>query len=248
MIYVFLVLVGLAIGSFLNVCLFRVHAGIPMSGRSKCLTCQKPIGWFDLIPVVSFLLLRGRCRGCKTDISWQYPLVEAVTAGMFLLIGSQTVPDLALLIRDCLFAVFLLIIFVYDGRYGYILDRFSIPGMVVALVMNMVFGFVPIGSMLLGAGVLGGFFLLQFVISKGRWIGGGDVRMGVMMGLMLGFGPALLAGFIGYVLGAAVGVVLILRGERQASSSIPFGTFLGIGTFVAMLWGEQVVRWYLGFF
>lgn len=247
MIIVFAALFGLAIGSFLNVVVFRTHADVPLTGRSKCLICEQPIGWFDLIPVVSFLTLRGRCRRCKGAISWQYPLVEAVTTLLVVLIAWQTWPDVSLLLRDVILTIFLIIIFVYDLKYGYILDRFTVPGMILAVVMNFALGIVSVESMLLGALVVGGFFALQFIASKGKWIGGGDIRLGVMMGLMLGLWPGVLALFLGYVFGAIVAVGLLLRG-RTLKSAVPFGTFLTVGTVVAMLWGQKIIDWYLGYF
>ena len=248
MVIFFAVLFGLAIGSFLNVVVFRTHADVPLTGRSKCQLCEQPIGWFDLVPVFSYVTLRGRCRRCKGAISWQYPLVEAAAAMLFVLIAWAAWPDAALAIRDAIFVIFLIIIFVYDFKYSYILDRFTIPGMVIAFILNVALGLPSIPSMLLGALVAGGFFWLQFVVSKGRWIGGGDVRMGVLMGLMLGFGPTVLALFLSYAIGALVGIALILTKKKQFASGVPFGTFLAIGTFVALLWGGQMIDWYLGYF
>ena len=256
MIIFFAVLFGLAVGSFLNVVVFRTHTDVPLTGRSKCQICEQPIGWFDLIPVFSYLTLRGRCRRCKTAISWQYPLVEAATAALFAVIAWQmlpmdllaTAPYLAVALRTAIFTIFLIIIFVYDLKYSYILDRFTIPGMVIAFLLNLALGTPPIISMLEGAVFAGGFFLLQYVMSRGRWIGGGDVRMGVLMGLMLGLPSTVLALFLSYAVGAIVGIVLILTKKKQFASGIPFGTFLAIGTFAALLWGPKIIGWYLGYF
>ncbi|MEK9130933.1 MAG: prepilin peptidase [Patescibacteria group bacterium] len=247
MVIVFAALFGLAIGSFLNVVVFRTHADIPLTGRSKCLICEQPISWFDLVPVLSFFLLRGRCRRCKGAINWQYPLVEVATTLLVVLIAWQTWPDVSLLLRDVILGIFLIIIFVYDLKYGYILDRFTVPGMILAVVFNFALGIVSVESMALGAFVVGGFFALQYFVSKGKWIGGGDIRLGVMMGLILGLWPGVLALFIGYVLGAVVAVGLLVRG-RTLKSAVPFGTFLTVGTVAAMLWGEKIIDWYLWYF
>lgn len=262
MVLVFSALIGLAVGSFINALVFRTHEDIPLSGRSKCLKCERPIDARDLIPVLSFFLLRGRCRGCHASISWQYPAVEFATAVLFVILAIDiplfVSPDLfsvfyGPLIRNAIFTAFLIIIFVYDLRYSYILDRITVPGMMIAILLNLVLysivpGWITPYSMLLGALTLGGFFLLQFVLSKGKWIGGGDIRMGVLMGLMVGFENGLLALFLAYALGAIFGCTLIAAGKKKLGSHVPFGTFLAIGTYVALVWGDAILTWYLGNF
>ena len=235
-------------GSFLNVLVFRTHDEQPFfRGRSKCIKCEVPIAWYDLIPVLSFFLLRKRCRNCKSAISWQYPLVELVTGLLFL--GLWLRPDFAIeyLVRDAIFTIFLIVLFVYDLKYQLLLDRFTIPAMIAALLLNLFLG-VPVWSMLVGAIVLGGFFLGQYWISKGKWIGDGDIRMGALMGLMLGLEHGLVALFLAYVLGATVGLILIVSKKAKMHTQIPFGTFLALTTFVSLLWGEQIVNWYLNLF
>lgn len=246
MLLIFAALIGLVVGSFLNVVVFRTHADVPLTGRSKCLICEEPIGWFDLIPVLSFFLLRGRCRRCRQAINWQYPLVEVATAGLFVLIVWTTLPDLSLAIARAILTIFLIIIFVYDLKYGYILDRFSLPAMLLAVVFNFALGELTVVQMFFGALSVGGFFALQYFVSSGKWIGGGDIRLGVLMGLMLGLWSGVLALFIGYLLGAIVAVGLLVKG-RKLTSAVPFGTFLTVGTFLAMLWGEKIINWYLGY-
>lgn len=243
----FAALIGLCIGSFLNVVIFRTHEDVPITGRSMCLKCEVPIQNRDLIPVLSFILLRGRCRNCEEEISWQYPAIEAATALLFAFIAATTA-DAATILRLAIFTVFLIIIFVYDLRYHFILDRFTLPAMILAIVLNFVSGAVSPDSMLIGGGVIGGFFLAQFLVSKGKWVGGGDIRMGVVMGLMLGWQLGLLALFLAYVSGAFVGIVLLLMRRLKMGSHVPFGTFLALGTFVALLWGQPILDWYLRYF
>ncbi len=246
-------ILGLIFGSFVNALVFRTHADIPMMDRSMCIKCEIPISWYDLVPVLSFILLRGRCRRCKKSISWQYPLVEAAMAICFALIAWD-VGDFLLypnqfswFLRGAILTIFLVIIFVYDQKYGYILDTFSIPAIIIAFAMNVALGF-DIVSMLIGAVTIGGFFLAQYLVSKGKWIGGGDIRMGVLMGVILGLSQGLLALFLAYFLGAMIGSVLLISGRAKLGAHIPFGTFLAVGTFVAMLWGEELIGWYLGYF
>ena len=240
-------ILGLIFGSFLNALVFRAHADIPMTGRSKCVKCEIPIDARDLVPVLSFILLRGRCRACKQTISWQYPLVEFATAVTFVLLALYA-SDLSTFIAQAIITLFLIIIFVYDFQYSYILDRFTFPAMMLAVVFNFALGAVSASSMLLGAILLGGFFFVQYAVSRGRWIGGGDIRMGVLMGLWLGLERGLLATLIAYVIGALVGIGLLLLRHKRLDSHIPLGTFLAVGTFVSMIWGQEIIVWYLGYF
>ncbi len=181
-------------------------------------------------------------------IRWHGPMVELATAALFALVAWQTVPfDLLLVARNFVMTVFLIVIFVYDLKFSYILDRFTLPALIAALVFNLWLGAPSIDSMLEGAALVGGFFLVQYLLSKGRWIGGGDVRLGVVMGMLLGWPTALLALFVGYMLGGFVGIGLILLKRKTIESAVPFGTFLGVGTFVAMIWGQKILDWYLGY-
>jgi len=256
---IFIVLLGIAIGSFLNVVVFRTAEGIALTGRSKCRSCVKPIAARDLVPVVSFFLLKGRCRNCKAVIEWQYPAIELVMGVLFGLLFARAVygigfPSfvdagdwLALFVRDALLVSFLVIIFVYDLRASVILDRFTFPAIILALIMNVLLG-ANAGDLLLGAILLGAFFGFQYILSSGQWIGGGDIRMGVLMGAMLGVSLGLVALFLAYVLGAVIGIFLIIFGRKTLKSHVPFGTFLAAGTFISMIWGPAILAWYLSFF
>ena len=243
-------LLGLCVGSFLNVAIFRVHEGESIvKGRSKCQKCEEPIDARDLIPVLSYLLLKGRCRRCKSVISWQYPAVEAATALLFiatyLIIGPT---DLAVLAVNWTLISFLIIIFVYDLKHMYILDKFTIPAMIFILLANLATGAVPAVTMLTGGLVLGGFFLLQFWVSKGKWVGGGDIRLGALMGFALGLAHGLLALFIAYLIGDIVGIYLLAIKKATRQTPVPFGTFLVIGTLISLFFAQPILTWYLGFF
>lgn len=213
-----------------------------------------------MIPVLSFFILRGRCRKCKSVISWQYPLVELVTGILFLIFYLkfvqgwfdtpliQSISGIWLLLRDWIFIGFLIIIFVYDLRHMYILDRFTIPAMIVALVFNLWMTPVPVPYLIIGAAIIGGFFYLQFVISKGTWVGGGDIRMGILMGLMLGLTQGLVALFAAYLLGSVVGVILLLSKRVSRKTPIAFGTFLTAATILILFLGNAPLNWYLNLF
>lgn len=256
----FVFVFGAVIGSFLNAAIFRLHDGRSVvKGRSKCMTCEEPIGPMDLIPIVSFLLLRGRCRSCKNVISWQYPLVEFVLGLLFVLFYVkfaegwfgvyliQSIGGLYSLARAWIFIGFLAVLFVYDLRYMIIPDQFSLPAIIVALIVNLWIG-IPASSLLLGMIVFGAFFYLQFVISQGTWVGGGDIRMGVLIGAMLGLTQGFVALFIAYFLGALVGVALLVSKRVQRKTQIPFGTFLTTGVLTVLFFGDAILQWYLSLF
>lgn len=248
---------GVLMGSFVNAVIFRSQSKESLWSRSKCRSCAVPIHPKDLVPIVSYFALKRRCRSCKAEIEWQYPVIELAMGVMFALLYARVmfgvgIPDFVddgelfvLLLRDLIAAVFLVIIFVIDLKYSVILDRFSIPALLFALLLNVHLGADP--AMLLLAGLLiGGFFAFQYIVSKGAWIGGGDVRMGMFMGCLLGVWHGVLALFLAYVIGAIVGLVLIARHRKSLKSHIPFGTFLAFTTFIVMIWGEDLLIWYLG--
>ncbi|MEK7648075.1 MAG: A24 family peptidase [Patescibacteria group bacterium] len=146
--------------------------------------------------------------------------------------------------RISFFVLVLAVLFVWDLRHGILPDAITLPSIAVVVVWNLVGGHVQLWSMVAGASVVGGFFFIQFLVSHGRWIGGGDIRMGALMGAMLGLWPAVIATYVAYVVGAIIGGALLLRGTHQRTSALPFGTFLAVGSGIALLWGERMVVWY----
>jgi len=238
---------GLIIGSFLNCLIWRLHKEESMWGRSYCPKCKKQIAWRDNVPVFSYLFLLGKCRHCKKKISWQYPVVEFVTGVLFViafLINFETMEYLKI-IRDLLIISVMIIIFVYDLRWYMILDIVTLPAIIIFFIINLFLGFSWLGMLVAGF-VGGGFFLAQFIVSKGRWIGGGDIRLGLLMGVALGrLDLLILALMLSYFSGSIIGVFLILFKKRKWSSEVPFGVFLSISTLVALFWGDIIVNWYL---
>lgn len=244
--YLVVIIMGLITGSFLNAVIFRLNQKTSfVKGRSKCMSCKHELGVLDLIPVFSWLFLRGKCRYCKKKIDWQYPVVELGTAVLFVwaLIETMHASSVQTIFYFIIIA-FLIIIFVYDLRYQLILDRVSLPAIVIALLGNLYLGEIW-WSLLLGAGIGGGIFLLQFVVSRGKWVGGGDIRLGVLMGVLLGWEKTLVALFLAYVMGALVGVILIIKKKKQMGEAIAFGTFLVVGTLIALFYGDVIIDWYL---
>lgn len=258
--YLAVIVLGLCIGSFLNAAIFRLHEGQSvLRGRSKCLRCEEPIRPMDLVPILSFFILRGRCRTCHSSISWQYPLVELVTALLFFLFylkhqqlwfgadALSSVSGMYTLLSHWIFIPFLIVLFVYDLRYMILPDQFSIPAIILAVLMNLWIG-MPAVELILGALILGGFFYVQFVLSRGTWVGGGDIRMGVLMGALLGLTQGLVALFIAYAIGAIFGIGLLIFKRVDRKTPIPFGTFLTLATLCLLFFGKAPLQWYLSFF
>ena len=249
---------GLILGSFLNVVIWRMHAGESfLTGRSHCPKCRHILGPFELIPVLSFLIQKGKCRHCGKPISWQYPLVELSTAILFLLAYLPfdlrfTTYTFFLLARTWFIIATLIVVFVYDLRYYLIPDKIIYPAATVVLItMPLIYGgeisWAGLLDPLIASVLGGGFFLLQYIISKGKWIGGGDIKMGALMGLILGIGGLGVALFFAYVVGAVVGLILVASRKKTMKSQVPFGTFLAAGTVFAMFWARPILNWYLNF-
>jgi len=265
-IYLIIFIFGLLIGSFINCLIYRLHLKKTfVHGRSFCPHCQHQLAWYDNLPLISYLLLKAKCRHCKKTISRQYPIVELITGILFLIVFTHQFAQVdfnvlmfscfhvLMLIRNWLFTAFLIIIFLYDLKYYLILDKVIIPAIVITLIFNIALNIQYqisniwnyLGGLFLAALIAGGFFLLQFIVSKGKWIGGGDIRLGVLMGLMLGWPNILTALILGYLIGSIIGVGLIIFGKKKLKSQVPLGTFLTVSTFVALLWGLQIIDWYL---
>jgi len=258
MMVAFVFILGLFIGSFLNVVILRLHREESfVKGASKCLFCKHRLYPKDLVPLFSYLFLKGHCRYCKKRFSHQYPLVELFTGLAFVLVFLKIIPNSDLSVASILQALhlmdwwmivaFLIIIFVYDLKYYLILDKVVWPVIILAFFVNLFLGF-SVLNMIIASLIGGGFFLLQFVASKGRWIGGGDIRLGIFMGVVLGWPQVLTALFISYILGSFISIFLLLGKRKEWGDKIPFGTFLTLGTFITMLWGPYLVTWYLSLF
>ena len=238
---------GLVIGSFLNVVIYRLRTEEKgHRSRSMCPECNAVLRPSELVPVFSFIFLKGRCRNCSKPISWQYPLVELSTSLLFVAaflrhtgVAELEPASLHMFLRDAFFITLLTVVFVIDLRDMVVFDAVTIPGALIALVINLIMG-VPLMGLLLAIAIGGGFFLLQWVISRGRWIGGGDVRIGAMMGAMLGFPGVVMALLLAYIVGAVVAVALLSAKKTTWSSQMAFGTFLSFATVIVLLWGDRI--------
>jgi len=254
--YFSIFLFGLAIGSFLNCLIYRLKTGQGfLKGRSFCPNCKHTLSWQDLIPLLSFLILKGKCHYCQKPISLQYPLIELTTGILFIL----TIYNLQFTIYNLenfftlgylLFIVScLLVIFVYDLKHYIIPDRVLFPAIIIALIFNFQFliskQFLFFSYLILSAIGAAAFFLAIVLISRGKWMGVGDIKLAFLMGLFLGWPNILVALFSAFLIGAIIGIILMILGKKTLKSEVPFGPFLVTGTFLALFWGQEIVNFYV---
>ena len=249
-------LLGLAIGSFLNVVIYRtLHGESPFSGKSRCPRCKRTIRAVDNIPLLSFFLLGGRCRWCKTKISWRYPVIELLTGVLFLwwfLAGSlffKITQQPFVYIQPTFWLIvglLLLLLFFTDLLYGVIPDVLVLVLGIFAFLYRLLLtlsGIMQpldfwrsIGSSLASAG----FFLLLVFATRGRGMGMGDVKLIAVLGFILGWPRTVVALFVSYGVGAVVAIVLLFLGKKRFGQTIPFGPFLVFGAVISLIWGTAI--------
>jgi leader peptidase (prepilin peptidase)/N-methyltransferase len=234
---------GLILGSFLSVVIYRIRHEKPglIMGNSACPKCNKKLGPQDLIPVFSYIFLMGKCRQCNEPIPWHYPVLELSTGLLFLAIGMAGFTPLWLYL---FYGLVLIFIFFYDLLYLEVPDIISIPAIAIAVLGTLATGTTNFIDGLLGASVIVGFFLLQIILSKGKWLGGGDLRIGAFIGFVLGFQLTILATFLAYLIGATISLILLALGKVSRKTMIAFGPFLVFGTLIALFYGHPIIDWY----
>ncbi len=260
--YLIFALAGLAVGSFLNVCIDRLPARKSLATPpSHCDACGRPLAWYENIPLVSYLWLRGRCRTCRARIPPRVPVVEAVTGLLFLLAFWRygLTPQFGVTVFWC--CVFLAIIFI-DLEHKLILNVITYPAAVIALAILAadsifpaagIFGnlrLIPQPAILSGliAGAIGFvFFLVVFLINP-RGLGMGDIKLVTVIGLAAGFPLGLAALFVGIIIGGLAAAVLLVLRKKGRKDVMPYGVFLGAGPIVVLLWGNGIIDLYLGLF
>jgi len=245
MIAVFAGMLGLAIGSFLNVVAYRLPRGESLSRPgSRCPSCGTPVRPYDNVPVLSWLALRGRCRSCRSGISIRYPLIEALTGALCVAVALAGGGELDTLL-GLAFVLLLVPIAFIDLDHRIIPNKLTAPGAVLAVALVAVLNPADLPEHLL-AGVLAGGFLLAAAVAKPGGMGMGDVKLAAVMGLFLGaaVAPAL---FVALIAGSVVGMALMAhRGVRDArGTTIPFGPWLAVGGVAGLFAGDAVVGWYL---
>ncbi|MFB3903957.1 MAG: A24 family peptidase [Acidobacteriota bacterium] len=263
-IHLFVVLFGLVIGSFLNVCIHRIPRGISVvRPRSHCPQCNHAIRAWENIPLVSYLILRGRCSRCRARISWVYPAVEALTAGAFYLLFLKYGLGSPFWLNAVFFSLMIALTFI-DLYHRILPDALTLSGAVVGFLL------VPLQSaeffaqpataspgdviatrylesflgIVLGGGLLWAAAKLYLVVKKVEGMGLGDVKMMAMIGAFLGWRFAWLTVFLGSLIGAVIGIAFIYLSGRDRRYELPFGTFLGMAGMAAALWGKDLIDWY----
>lgn len=241
--YILIFLYGIVIGSFLNVCIYRIPLGESISKqRSHCMSCGYQLRWYDLIPLFSWLMLGGKCRKCKASISPQYPIIEAVNGVLYLLIFLVNGMSLESILY-CLMASALLALSVIDFRTYEIPFGFNVFITILGVIRvatdlenwsEYIIGFFAVSAVL----------ELLLVVSKGRAIGGGDVKLMAACGILIGWRLILIAFFVGCILGSVIHIIRMKF--SNAEHVLAMGPYLSAGVLIAVLWGNTFLNWYMG--
>ena len=248
----FYALFGAMIGSFLNVCIYRIPEGQSViTPGSECPNCNSKIRFYDNLPIISYLLLKGKCRSCGQAVSLRYPLVELLTAGFTTAVG--TVFGMTALGGTYLVLIYILIIItVIDVDHMIIPDRLVGLGLMTGIAAILV-GAIEIGwkDAFMGSLVYGGFLYLAGVVGKRIFkkeaMGMGDVKLGIMMGLFLGWKMSVMSLYISFLVASAVGLAAIAIGKLSRGDKIPFGPFLTVGTVIVIFFWETILEFYFSF-
>jgi len=241
---------GLIVGSFCNVCIYRIPRNesviYPASHCPKCRTKIKPI---DNIPLLSYILLKGRCHNCGSKISIQYPVVEFLTGLIYLIIYLIYGLSIQSLVYIVLSSALIIIAFI-DLQEQMIPDIISLPGIVVGLILSFIVPYMSFINSVLGALVGGGIILIiawvGSIAFKKEALGGGDVKLAAMIGAFLGWRYTIISLFWGFFIGALVGIILILSKIKSKEDMVPFGPFIVLGSIITLFWGEKILSWYIG--
>jgi len=254
-------LFGLALGSFANCLIWRLYKQEKISGRSYCPLCRRQLRWYDNIPLLSYLFLRGRCRFCRQRISWQYPAVELLTAVLFvffwckylgftwlapeaLAAGLHTAVFWLLVGRAWLAVWSLVVIFVFDLRFYLIPNAVVIPVTAAFILINLLLG-APWLLLLATMAAAVAFFGSQFILTRGRGLGEGDIWLGLLLGALFpDWGLLIAAVLAAYFAGTIVGLSLIAAGHKSWGSKLPLGVFLAFGAIFALAWGQGLIAAY----
>jgi leader peptidase (prepilin peptidase) / N-methyltransferase len=246
-----LVLLGLAVGSFLNVCIHRLPRGQSLNNPpSRCPSCEYRLRWSDNIPVLSYVFLGGRCRQCRAKISIRYPVVELITMALFVIHGLVFGWS-AILIPRLVFACAMVVLFAIDLEHHLLPDIITLPGIVVGLIASTV---LPPGiidaliGVVIGGGVLWVIGEAYFRFSGHEGMGGGDVKMLAMIGAFLGWKLVLVTLVLSSIAGSLIGLFVIVIRKGGMKYALPYGTFLALGALVSSLAGERIVSWYVGLY
>lgn len=242
-------LLGLVLGSFMNVCIYRIplQKSIANPG-SHCMTCFSPIRWYDNIPLLSYMLLVGRCRECRSPVGFRYPLVEALAGALSLALFLRhgfTLPYL----HGLVFSLSLVVITFIDLDHMIIPDVISIPGIIIGIPASLLVPDTSVTDSLIGIIAGGGSFYLialgYSLVTGKEGMGGGDIKLMAMIGAWLGWQPLPVIVLLSALTGALVGGVYIVASGKGARARIPFGPFIALGTLTYMFFGREILTWYI---
>ncbi|MBI3384972.1 prepilin peptidase [Candidatus Gottesmanbacteria bacterium] len=259
-VYLMIFTIGVCIGSFFNVVIDRWPKGKSIvKKRSHCEFCKRQLAPLDLIPIVSFLFLRGKCRYCHKKLSWQYPLVELATGFSLVLTffllrhisfwpffsKTDSIFYLLFTIYYLLTTCYFILIFIIDLKYEIIIDDIINSAIIITIIYYFLIAFSFIIPALISGVIVALFFRFLIFISRGRGLGEGDVKLGFWLGLLLGF-PKIIPGlFMAFVLGAIIGLGLVFSGKKKFGQTVPLAPFLIIGTYISLFFGQQIIALYL---
>lgn len=253
---------GLIIGSFFGALEYRIKSQKPgiFFGRSLCPYCNRVIKTIHLVPIIGYLLQKGRCEHCHKKISEKYLIIELTTATAFVLVATTNmkIPELTsthlqnllefLQINTHLFTILfsstvLIFLAYYDALHKIVLDRIAIPAIIILIILIPYNQNLTYTSAFEGAIIATSFFLFQIIISRGRWLGGGDLRISAIIGLTLGTALTITALFLSYLLGAIINLPKVFKG--QSKQAVAFAPYLAAGTIITLIWGNKILNWYL---
>ncbi len=250
---------GTLLGSFLNVVIWRLPREMGLGGRSHCPSCHKQLRSFELFPLLSYLSSGGKCRQCGKPISARYPAIEAITGLLFVIAWLVVQPHLGDIVSWIIFIKALVIIsgmvvvFVVDLEHYLILDKVLLAIAIVVLPLQIVtdailghsFANSVVVNGVIGAVGAGGFFFLIWWLSKGKWMGLGDVKLVTLLGFVFGYGQMGVLLLLAFWLGMAVSLTLLASKKATMASKLPFGTFLSVCTVIMLFFGPSILQWYL---
>lgn len=240
---------GLVIGSFLNVLIFRIdNLKSVLTGRSECPHCKHKLAARDLVPLFSFLSLQGKCRYCHKKISIQYPLVELLTALIFSLLYYFFGSNIGAFVFYTIIFSILIVVAVHDLKTQYIPQEFVILAVVLLLIFGSHFGGFSYRNMLYGGLIGGGVPAILVLVSREKWMGSGDIGVGLVLGLIVGFPVAIFGFFLACLLGSIVGLIYVYLKKKTIKVSMPFAPYLILASLISLIWGQQVINWYFNSF
>ena len=239
-------IVGLSIGSFLNVLALRMDKlSTVWRGRSMCPNCKHTLSWYDLVPLFSFAALLGKCRYCRKPISWQYPAVEFCVGAIFALLFLKFGLALSLVYYLVVFSI-LTVVFIYDLKTQLVPEQFIWIALIISFLGGWYFGNFTFMEMIWGGVIAGGLFGLLVLVSRETWMGAGDIKIGIILGFLLGYPMVIFGLFSAFVLGSIVGLIYIKIRNKTIKDSLPFAPFIIASAFLGLFIGKMVISWYWG--